>query len=296
MNNSNIKGILLVSVGAASYGVLATLVGLAYKQGFSTTEVVTSQYLIGLFAISLLVIFNPKARQKTPAGSGKNLPLKLMLGGSTFGLTGFFYYLSVIYIPVSVAVVLLMQAIWMGIVAEAILSGKMPDIYKSIAVIMVLAGTLMATNAINNLHSLDIRGILWGFAAALMYTIMLLVSNKVALNMHPHKKSFFLLLGGVITVIIVGILNMPPHYDISVFWKWGLPLALFGTILPPVLFNMGMPKTGVGLGSILISIEIPVSVCMAFFLLNEEVIGLQWVGIAVIIASVVLLNIKELRD
>jgi len=295
MNNSNIKGILLVSIGAASYGILATLVGLAYKEGFSTTEVVTSQYLIGLAVIGLLVMFNPKARQKTLAPSGSYLPLKLMLGGCTFGLTGFFYYLSVIYIPVSVAVVLLMQAIWMGIIAEAILTRKMPDIYKSLAVIMVLAGTLMATNAIANMDRLDVRGILWGLAAALMYTIMLLVSNRIALTMHPHKKSFWLLLGGVITVLIVGWLNMPPHYDISVFWKWGLPLALFGTILPPILFNMGMPKTGVGLGSILISIEIPISVCMAYFLLNEEVIALQWIGIAIIIASVILINIKELR-
>ena len=295
MNNSNIKGILLVSIGAASYGILATLVGLAYKEGFSTTEVVTSQYLIGLAVIGLLVMLNPKARQKTLAPSGSYLPLKLMLGGCTFGLTGFFYYLSVIYIPVSVAVVLLMQAIWMGIIAEAILTRKMPDIYKSLAVIMVLAGTLMATNAIANMDRLDVRGILWGLAAALMYTIMLLVSNRIALTMHPHKKSFWLLLGGVITVLIVGGLTMPPHYDISVFWKWGLPLALFGTILPPILFNMGMPKTGVGLGSILISIEIPVSVCMAYFLLNEEVIALQWIGIGVIIASVILINIKELR-
>ncbi len=89
---------------------------------------------------------------------------------------------------------------------------------------------------------------------------------------------------------------MPSHYDISVFWKWGLPLALFGTILPPILFNMGMPKTGVGLGSILISIEIPVSVCMAYFLLNEEVAGVQWIGILVIILSVVLINMKEIKE
>ncbi|MCO6147375.1 DMT family transporter [Flavobacterium sp. NRK1] len=295
MNNSLIKGIFLVGIGAASYGILATLVGLAYREGFSTTEVVTSQYLIGLAAIGMLVLFNNKAKQNDSSATYKYINLKLMLGGCAFGLTGFFYYLSVIYIPVSVAVVLLMQAIWMGIVAEAVLARKMPDAFKTAAVIMVLAGTVMATNAIANINKLDARGIIWGFAAAVMYTIMLLVSNKLALTMHPHKKSLWILLGGVITVLIAGCFNMPLHYDISVFWKWGLPLALFGTILPPILFNMGMPKTGVGLGSILISIEIPVSVCMAYFLLSEEVIWLQWIGIAIIILSVVLINLKELK-
>ncbi len=53
----------MVGIGAASYGVLATLVGLAYREGFSTTEVVTSQYLIGLAAIGMLVLFNSKAKQ-----------------------------------------------------------------------------------------------------------------------------------------------------------------------------------------------------------------------------------------
>jgi drug/metabolite transporter (DMT)-like permease len=295
MNSKLIKGILFVSIGAASYGVLATLVGLAYKEGFSTTEVVTSQYLIGLTTIGLLVLLNSKARKAAPAVNDKYLVPKLIVGGSTFGLTGFFYYLSVHYIPVSVAVVLLMQAIWMGIVAEAILTKKFPDAFKCVAVIMVLFGTLLATDAIENMHLLDVRGLLWGLAAALMYTIMLLISNGLALNMHPHRKSFWSLLGATITVFIVGYFNMPPHYDISVFWKWGLLLALFGTILPPVLFNLGMPKTGIGLGSIIISIEIPVSVTMAYILLGERVNGLQWVGIGVIILSVVLINIKELK-
>lgn len=295
MDSKLIKGILFVSIGAASYGVLATLVGLAYKEGFSTTEVVTSQYLIGLTTIGLLVLFNSKARKAAPVVNDKYLIPKLIVGGSTFGLTGFFYYLSVHYIPVSVAVVLLMQAIWMGIVAEAILTKKFPDIFKCVAVLMVLFGTLLATDAIENMHLLDVRGLMWGLAAALMYTIMLLISNGLALNMHPHRKSFWSLLGATITVFIVGYFNMPAHYDISVFWKWGLLLALFGTILPPVLFNLGMPKTGIGLGSIIISIEIPVSVTMAYILLGERVNGLQWVGIGVIILSVVLINIKELK-
>lgn len=295
MNSRLIKGILFVSIGAASYGVLATLVGLAYKEGYSTTEVVTSQYLIGLVTIGLLALITGNAKRETVKVNDKYLVAKLMVGGTTFGLTGFFYYLSVHYIPVSVAVVLLMQAIWMGIVAEAILNRKFPDIYKCIAVVMVLFGTLLATNAIGNMDGLDATGLMWGTAAALMYTIMLLVSNRLALNMHPYKKSFLTLLGATIMVFIVGYFNMPPEYKISVFWKWGLLLALFGTILPPVLFNLGMPKTGIGLGSIIISIEIPVSVSMAYFLLNERVVGIQWLGIGIILLSVVLINLKELK-
>ena len=70
-------------------------------------------------------------------------------------------------------------------------------------------------------------------------------------------------------------------------------LALFGTIIPPMLLNAGFPHTGIGLGSIVASIELPVSVLMAFVLLNESVVLWQWMGIALILFAIVLMNLKS---
>jgi drug/metabolite transporter (DMT)-like permease len=74
--------------------------------------------------------------------------------------------------------------------------------------------------------------------------------------------------------------------------KWGIILSLFGTIIPPMLMNAGFPLTGIGLGSIVSALELPVSVMMAFVLLNEEVIFLQWVGILFIILAIIIMNIN----
>ncbi|MEZ2337249.1 EamA family transporter [Mucilaginibacter sp. RCC_168] len=62
-------------------------------------------------------------------------------------------------------------------------------------------------------------------------------------------------------------------------------MALFGTILPPLLFTKGLPKTGIGLGSIVSSVEIPESILFAHFILNESVTPIQWVGVALIIMA-----------
>jgi drug/metabolite transporter (DMT)-like permease len=40
--------------------------------------------------------------------------------------------------------------------------------------------------------------------------------------------------------------------------------------------NAGFPLTGIGLGSIVSALELPVSVTMAFVLLNEDVKPFQW--------------------
>jgi drug/metabolite transporter (DMT)-like permease len=60
---------------------------------------------------------------------------------------------------------------------------------------------------------------------------------------------------------------------------------------PSMLMNAGFPLTGIGLGSIVSALELPVSV-MAYVLLNEDVNATQWLGIVLIILAIVLMNIN----
>jgi drug/metabolite transporter (DMT)-like permease len=56
--------------------------------------------------------------------------------------------------------------------------------------------------------------------------------------------------------------------------------------------NSGFPHTGIGLGSIVSSLELPVSVLMAYIILNESVVLSQWIGILLIILAIVIMNIS----
>jgi drug/metabolite transporter (DMT)-like permease len=56
--------------------------------------------------------------------------------------------------------------------------------------------------------------------------------------------------------------------------------------------NAGFPLTGIGLGSIVSALELPVSVTMAFFLLKEDVNMTQWLGIILIIIAIVIMNVN----
>jgi drug/metabolite transporter (DMT)-like permease len=85
-------------------------------------------------------------------------------------------------------------------------------------------------------------------------------------------------------------------FNYSIFPTYGLVLALFGTIIPPVLFNVGFPNAGLGLGSIVSSLELPVSVTMAFVLLGEKVFFIQWVGIVLILFAIVLMNLPSKKE
>lgn len=293
MSGSNVfKGVVLVGLGASSYGMLATFVKLAYGENYTTAEVTVSQFIYGIVGMLLINAFNKsKAKGAVEKATPKNI-FNLMLAGTSLGMTSVFYYLCVRYINVSIAIVLLMQTVWMGVLLEWILEKRAPSGQKIIAVLIVLTGTILATNILNNAVALDWRGIFWGLMAAASFTTTMFTANRVAIGISSAQRSLYMLLGGAIIVFGFALATQNTPFNFTIFMKWGIFLALFGTIIPPILMNAGFPITGIGLGSIVSALELPVSVMMAFVILNEKVVFLQWTGIALIIFAIVLMNIN----
>ena len=285
-SNKVLKGVFLVAFGATSYGMLATFVKMAYKEGYTTAEITTSQFVLGIIGILLINLFQKtKNKNKSLQASKKNI-FQLMLAGTSLGMTSIFYYLAVKYIPVSIGIVLLMQSVWMGVILEMLLEKKLPSTQKAAAVIIVLFGTVLATNLIQNEVTLDWHGIMWGLMAAASFTTTMFTANRVATTISSAQRSLYMLMGGAVIVFSFSIVTQVTPFNLEIFLKWGVVLALFGTIIPPLLMNAGFPLTGIGLGSIVSALELPVSVTMAFILLNEDVKPLQWFGIVLIIVNV----------
>ncbi|MFV8322560.1 DMT family transporter [uncultured Flavobacterium sp.] len=290
--NSVLKGVFLVGLGATSYGMLATFVKIAYGEGFTTPEVTIAQFVYGITGMLLINMFQKAKKGNAVVKASKKNISQLMLAGTSLGMTSIFYYLAVKYIPVSIAIVLLMQTVWMGVLFEMILEKKRPSTQKIISVIIVLFGTALATNLIQSKVELDWRGIVLGLLAATSFTTTMFTANRVATHISSAQRSLFMLLGGAVIVTGFAIATQTTPFNFEIFMKWGIILALFGTIIPPLLFNAGFPLTGIGLGSIVSALELPVSVLMAYFLLNEKVILLQWVGIILIILAIVIMNVN----
>ena len=291
-NNNIIKGVFLVALGATSYGMLATFVKLAYKENFTTAEVTSSQFILGIIGILIINLFQRTKNKNTAVKATPKNIFQLMLAGTSLGMTSVFYYLAVKYIPVSIGIVLLMQTVWMGVLLEWFLDKKLPSTQKIVSVIIVLFGTFLATKLYEFNIKLDWRGIFWGILAAASFTTTMFTANKVALGISSAQRSLYMLLGGAVIVAGFALFTQTTPFNMEIFMKWGIVLALFGTIIPPMLMNSGFPHIGLGLGSIVSSLELPVSVMMAFFILNETVIASQWFGVVLIVFAIVIMNIN----
>lgn len=293
---SKLKGVFLIALGASSYGMLATFVKMAYSEGFTTPEVTIAQFTYGILGIVLINTIQKLQNKNQATTASTKTIIQLMVAGTSLGMTSVFYYLAVKYIPVSIAIVLLMQTVWMGVLFEMLLEKKIPSAQKIISVFVVLVGTALATNIIEDKLVTDWRGIVLGLLSAASFTTTMFTANRVGIGVSSAQRSLFMLLGGAVIVIGFAISNQTGDFQFEIFAKWGIVLALFGTIIPPLLFNAGFPLTGIGLGSIVSALELPVSVLMAYFLLNESINPWQWIGIVLIILAVVIMNINYKKD
>lgn len=296
IKNRVLKGVFLVGLGATSYGMLATFVKMAYNENYSTAEVTVAQFVLGILGILSINAFQKNKKGNTVVkASSKNI-FQLMLAGTSLGLTSVFYYLTVKYIPVSIAIVLLMQTVWMGVLLEMMLDKKRPSTQKIISVFIVLIGTVLATNLLQTEIQLDWRGIGLGLLAAASFTTTMFTANRVAVGISSAQRSLYMLLGGAVIVFAFAMVTQSTPFNFNIFMKWGIILSLFGTIIPPMLMNAGFPLTGIGLGSIVSALELPVSVLMAYFLLNETVNALQWFGITLILGAIILMNANPKKE
>ncbi|WP_257350432.1 EamA family transporter [Pseudalkalibacillus decolorationis] len=271
---------LLVVIAASSYGVVSTIIKLAMHSGYSVSEAVTSQFFIG-FCIALCIFFLSN-RTKLSFNGFKIL----IFAGVLTGLTNILYGHSLNYLPASLAVVLLFQFTWIGMLISCITKRQFPSRIEFISLIILITGTIPAAGLIDvDLSQIPFQGWLWGLSAALCYSLFLFVNGRATKNMTTSNRlvwvSFF-------AFIMSAVFQSPEIiWNGTLFneglWIYGLALGLFGMIIPVFLFTIAVPKVGLGMSSILSAVELPIAVMVSVILLSETVTTLQIVGIAIII-------------
>lgn len=286
------KGILLVLLGACSFGILSTIVKTGYQHGFTLGELCSIQAGYGMLALWIIHFISGRPM----AGLKDRQARTCLILGSSTGLVSITYYQSVQYIPASVAIILLMQFTWMSMLAEWIIYKKKPTPVQWLAVVFILGGTLLAGGVFNQgEHPLNWAGIGFGMLAAMCYTVFIVISGRIGASLGPVLKSAWIVTGAFVIITLL----FPPLYLLngrltgSGLWAWGIPLAAFGTVLPPFLFSKGMPQTGVSLGAILSAAELPVAVMAATIFLHEPISALQITGVIIILGAIAMANLKR---
>ncbi|KZE36822.1 multidrug transporter [Bhargavaea cecembensis] len=282
---------VMIAVGSSCYGILSTNIKLAMNAGFTASEAVTAQYMTGFF-LALLLFAAINRRLPNLKGASALIP-----AGVFTAATGIVYGKSLVYLPASLAVVLLFQFTWIGMLIDCIARKRLPNRAEVFSLVLLFMGTVLAAGLIGtDLTGIPWQGWAWGMAAALTFSLFIFSNRKTVEGMDTLTR---MLITSFIAVIVISAFQSPEIlWDGSLqegLWMYGLLLGVFGIIAPIALFGIAVPHVGSGLSSILSSAELPVAVTVSVLLLHEPFSGIQLAGIIVILVGMVLPTLFEHR-
>lgn len=278
------QAFIIFAIGAGLFGFTPIFAKLNFAAGHSLADLVVTQMICG----SLILWFIFFIRNKQIAVTKRNV-MHIMIAGSLNGITGILYYSSMQYVPASIAIILLFQFVWVGIIYEWILDKKTPVVATYITVILTLIGVFFAANVYTgSFTNLPFMGIVFGLLSAFSYAGFIFVSGRVATHVDPVLRAPLMITG---SLVLVFILFRPTTFlfteaIMSTAWLYGLGGALFGAVIPPLCFAISAPYLSSSLATILGSIELPVAVIAASIILSENVSAWQWFGIILIIFAI----------
>lgn len=186
-----------------------------------------------------------------------------------------------------------MQYLWISIIINFLFFKNRPTRLQLFAIILIISGSCLAAGLSDKGVMVNLKGYLFGLLAAITYSLFIITSSKVGLQLPTRQKSALMITGACAITFML----FPPVFLVQFsldnkLYQFGILLALFGTVLPPLLFSIGIPKIGIPFSAILSAVELPVAVLTSYFYLHETVYSMQWLGVIIIIVAIILPNLK----
>ncbi|MBX0316246.1 EamA family transporter [Planococcus glaciei] len=280
------KGVLYILIGASFFGFTPIFAKIGFSHGYSLGQINIVQMIISFILLWSLTLIK---RASFKGLHRKNI-LQVMVTGCFIGLTSIFYYGSMQYLPASLAIILMFQFVWIGIILEWIFSKIKPSKLTVLSILLILVGVFFASNFVNgDINGLPLKGFVFGIMSAFTYAGFIFCSGKVAVNVDPWTRSSLMVTGSTILVLVVFMADIPAVLPLEKdLLTTAVGVSLFGAVLPPLFFAAGAPLVSGGMANILTSIELPIAILSASLILSEAVSPFQWFGIVIILAAIAL--------
>lgn len=295
MKTNVLTSALAVFLGGASYGIMAPAIKLAFAAGFTWQQTTAGQATFG-FLLFAALLGAQALRGKKPAPMGAKGTLKLMGTGMTTCCTCILYSISLSYLPAAVAITLLFQFTWIGIVIQVIVTRTPPHASEVLAGIIVVAGTVLASGLLS--AELDIVyhpvGVACGLASAVSCALFMFFSSRVETSLPSVQRGLIICAGAALlaNAVCPTFITAKTVVDIA---PYGLIQGFFALFLPVVLFGLGTPHLPTGISTVLAAAELPASVILTYLILGESVSALQALGVCVILAGVMVSQAPALK-
>lgn len=288
------KAALQVFAGGACYGAMATTYKLAYAASFTSAQVVASQAWFGCLFFALATLAGHALGHRWQR-VGWKLALKLMGLGALTCLTSILYCYAMSVLPAPVALTLLFQFTWLGLLWQTVMTRRPPRVLQVVSALVIVFGTVFASGVYRTgITGYDPVALLCALGAAVSCPLFVTLSGKVEAPCSFEQRGVIVCAGSVVMSLTVC-----PDYVVSGVLAQGiLPFAViagfFGMLCPVLLFGMGSPHLPAGLSTVMAAAELPAGLLIAMIVLGEPLGVVELLGVAIILAGVCLAQVPSL--
>jgi len=274
-----------VIIGAALWGVIGLFTRPLYELGLSPLQITFARCLITLIFITVAIVILDRKLLKIDLKD-----IWMFIGTGLFSIVFFniMYFTSQQMVSLSTASVLLYTAPCFVMIMSIVLFKEKLTRNKLLALVIAFIGCAFTTGlGFGDMNIGFLYGILAGFGYAL-YSIF----GKYALKKYG-LLTILLYTFLIATICMIPFADVP--YVISSFGDTNvlllaLGLGLLSTVLPYYFYTIGLRGMDAGKASIIAFVE-PMVATVVSIIIGDEFGWMNVLGIALILGSVILLNI-----
>lgn len=283
---NKIIGILLIALSAASFGTLAIFGHYVYADGMDTFTVLFLRFGISASIMTVILLLR---KESFPHGR----IFGQLIGMGALGYVGqsFLYLTAINYASAGlVALLLYLYPFFVTVLSTIFLHEKVTGI-KMFALVLALTGTALTVGPISG----QLIGALMAIAAALIYSIYIIVGTNVMKHVSPVQSSTVIFASAGAVFGILAMINGMHFPASNSGWFAMLAIIFISTIIPVVAFLAGLERIGPINAAMLSTLEPIVTVLLAMWLFGDTLPPIVMLGGGLILVAVVLLTRSELQ-
>ncbi|OLS40288.1 DMT family transporter [Bacillus sp. MRMR6] len=284
--------IFLIAVSASLWGMIAIFVRTLSDAGFTSMEIVTLRVVTAVIILGIIGIFRyPK--QMTIKVSD----VKLFIGTGILSIVFFnwCYFTSINQLNLSFAVILLYTSPAFVVILSSIFLKERMNQKKLLSVLGTIIGCiLIAGVSLNDTGTMNLAGLVTGLGAGLGYALYS-IFGKFALNKYtPFTVTLYTFLIAAITLLpITGLWEKARLLVNGEVLLYSVGLGLLPTVIAYIFYTKGLEKVESSKAAIVATVEPVVATILSVFLYRESFGLLQFTGTAVILLSVIFINLPK---
>lgn len=286
-----IKNGIYIIIAGILWGIISLFVNELKVIGFDSMQIVAIRVFFSALILVIFLLVTDRQKLKIKL---KDIPLFIGTGLCSIVFFNFCYFEAIKVIGgAAVPALLLYTAPIFVMVMSVFLFKEKITVQKLISLIMTFLGLMFVTGAFSENAKISLYALLLGLGSGFGYALYSIFGKFLVDKYSAVTITAFTFIVAAICVVPFSGVAQKAELLLSVRGiSAALALALLSTVIPFMAYTKGLSGIEVGKASILATIEPFSAAVVGIVFFKEEMTAVKIIGMLMVLAAIVMLNIK----